>query len=78
MHTTFTPTEWLEIERIMVSTGSPSEVADLLMRYRNGAMTFAELVGAVRELCEFGRTTSGARGVELPTPGAPSAVGDPA
>lgn len=78
MHTTLTPAEWLEIERIMVSTGSPAEVADLLVRYREGSMTLAELVSAIRELCAFGRATQGTHGVELPTPGSPAAVRDPA
>ncbi len=64
MRATLTPAEWHEIEQIIVSTASPSEVAELLLRYRAGSITLAELVSAIRELCEFGRATAGARAVE--------------
>ncbi|HVY64911.1 MAG TPA: hypothetical protein VHH11_08840 [Gammaproteobacteria bacterium] len=78
MHKTLTPAEWQQLEQVTVSTGLASEVADLLMLYREGIMTVTELACAIRDLCQFAHATSSAHIVEFPVPGEPSGALDPA
>jgi hypothetical protein len=44
--------DWQELEHVRVSTAHTEEVAELLLRYAASEMSFAQLVSAIRLLCE--------------------------